>query len=64
MNGSFGISFLSILSFIVSLVKEVAIIFLLVKIVQLLNIFIKNREIPFMKVNCKNDKPEENKDEE
>ncbi|WP_077367026.1 hypothetical protein [Anaerosalibacter sp. Marseille-P3206] len=49
MNGSMGIGILSIISFVVSLAKEVAIIFLLIKIVQVLNIFVKNKEVPFIK---------------
>lgn len=49
MNGSMGIGILSIVSFVVSLAKEVIIIFLMIKVIQVLNIFIKNKEVPFLK---------------
>lgn len=60
MNGSFGVSFLGVLSFIVSLAKEIVIIYLLIKVVQVLNIFIKDKKIPFTKAKCENTKSEDN----
>lgn len=64
MNGSMGIGILSIVSFVVSLAKEVAIIFLLIKIVQVLNIFIKNKEVPFTKSKIEDSVLRNNNDEE
>ena len=48
MNGSMGIGILSILSFIVSFAKEVIIILLMIKVIQVLNIFIKKKEVPLI----------------
>lgn len=51
MNGSMGmgIGILGIVSFIVSFAKEVIIILLMIKVIQVLNIFIKKKEVPFIK---------------